>query len=154
MELKHPYSVPCDSKGLIRVFPKLTSLQYWKYIYYPFLVISSSLNAFALGQSIGHSQAVSSLLYPGRFGSVLPIECPIVTISLSTYLLQVSLGLFRPLLPCEFHLRDCLVILPLDLLNVWPIHFHFLFPISSIIGTWPTLPQRSSLLYHPILFLE
>jgi hypothetical protein len=73
-----------------------------------------------------------------------PHECPIVTISLSTHLLHVSLGLFRPLLPCGFHLRDCLVKLPLGFLKVWPIQRHFLFPISSFIGTWPALSQRSS----------
>ena len=84
----------------------------------------------------------SPLFWATLFSS--PHECPIVTISLSTHLLHVSLGLFRPLLPCGFHLRDCLVMLPFGFLNVWPIQRHLLFPISFFIGVWPALSQRSS----------
>ena len=75
-----------------------------------------------------------------------PQECPIFTISFSTHLLHVSRGLFWPLLPWGFHLRAYLDILPPDFLKVWPIQRHLLLLISSSIGTWYALSQRSSFL--------
>ena len=75
-----------------------------------------------------------------------PHECPIFAISFSTHLLQVSLGLFCPRFPCGFHFRECLEILAVDFLKVWPIHRHLLLLISTSIGTWLALSQRSSFL--------
>ena len=75
-----------------------------------------------------------------------PHECPIFAISFSTHLLQVSLGLFCPRFPCGFHFKECLEILAVDFLKVWPIHRHLLLLISTSIGTWLALSQRSSFL--------
>jgi len=110
------------------------------------LLKSSSSLPITLIQSIGYTQAMFILLFSGWFGSVLPINVPLKPFS-SPRLYSPCLhflSLFLPLLPCGLHLSDCLLMLPLGFLNVWLIQRSLLFPIFSIIGTWPAISQRSS----------
>ena len=65
--------------------------------------------------------------------------------SASVLLLQVCFGLPTFRFPCGFQSRACLVMFEGDFLSVWPIHPHFLLLISTSIGLWPVLSQRSVL---------
>ena len=67
-------------------------------------------------------------------------------ISASTLLLQLFLG--RPcfLFPWGFHFRACRVMSLVGFLRVWPIQLHFLFRISTSMGSWLVLSQWSTLL--------
>ena len=70
---------------------------------------------------------------------------PLFLMSASISLLQVILGRPLFLLPCGFHVRDCLVVLDAVFLRVWPIHLHLRWRISSSTGSCWMRRQSSSL---------
>ena len=74
-----------------------------------------------------------------------PHVSPFCAISLSTHLLQVSLGRFLLLDPWGFHLRACLAIHLAGFLKVCPIQRHFLLAICCLIGACAALSHSSSL---------
>ena len=102
-----------------------------------YLTYSSSL--------LGEHRASTALLHRTRFGAIL-FSCahvhPAAFISSSTLLLQVCLGHPTLLFPWGFHSSACLVVFAADLRRVCPIHPHFLFLISLLIGAWCDLSHR------------
>ena len=74
-----------------------------------------------------------------------PHVSPLSAISLSTHLLQVSLGRFLLLDPWGFHLRACLAMHLAGFLRVCPIQRHFLLAICCLIGACAALSHSSSI---------